>query len=549
MIGVSAAPSDRSTLAPIAKPVAALAVVLAMMVLAGCGGSSERPAALPALHPRRVGPASMFTIGAELYTNPVPSMNLLHRLGVDDVRLDMNWSRIAPDPVSFHAPAFDATDPDAYPATSWAVYDAILRGLTARHIGVDLALIGPPPFWAEGRGDPKRTTQAQWKPDAAQYAHWVTAVGTRYSGHFTPPGATHPLPRIDFWSIWNEPNNGQDLAPETPHPGSPVEVAPKLYRGLVNAAWAALHATGHGRDRILIGELAPAGATFKGAPGLFSAMTPLRFLRALYCVGSDYQQLRGTQARERGCPATAAGSARFPQQNPGLFSASGFAVHPYDFTSLAPDVRTPNEPDYAELAALPTVESTLDQLQRAYGSDTRFPLWSTEYGYITNPPNPQYAVTPTLAAYYLNWAEYLTWKDPRIRSYDQFLITDPPGTAPFSTGLITATGQPKPAFAAFRMPLYLPVSETAQGPSARGLGRRSACARRSDPDPPAQVVQIQFRPGSGGAFQTVRQVTLTNRHGYFEVRQSFPASGSVRLQWTYPSGETVFSRNADFTFS
>lgn len=549
VIGVSAATSDRSTLALIAKPVAALAVVLALMVLPGCGGSSGRPSALPMLDPGRGGPVSMFTVGAELYTNPAANMNLLHRLGVDFVRLDMNWSRIAPDPVSFHEPAFDATDPNAYPVTSWAVYDAIVRGLTARHIGIDLALIGPPPFWAEGPGDPKRTTQADWKPDAAEYADWIKAVGTRYSGHFTPPRAARPLPRIDFWSIWNEPNNGQDLAPETPHAGSPVEVAPMLYRGLVNGAWAALRATGHGRDRILIGELAPAGARFNGAPGLFSVMTPLRFLRALYCVGADYQQLRGTQARERGCPATAAGSARFSQQNPGLFRASGVAVHPYDFTALAPDVRTPNEPDYAELAALPIVESTLDRLQRVYGSDTSFSLWSTEYGYITNPPNPQYTVTPALAAYYLNWAEYLTWKDPRIRSFDQFLITDPSGTAPFSTGLITATGQPKPAFAAFKMPLYLPVSTTAKGHPLVVWGEvRPAPDAQTQTHRP-QVVQIQFRPRSGGAFQTVRQVKLTNRHGYFEVRQTFPASGFVRLQWTNPSGETVFSRIADFTLS
>ena len=57
---------------------------------------------------------------------------------------------------------------------------------------------------------------------------------------------------------------------------------------------------------------------------------------------------------------------------------------------------------------MPTLEATLDRLQRVYGSDTKFPIWSTEFGYLTNPPNPQYTVTPALAAYYLNWAEYMT---------------------------------------------------------------------------------------------------------------------------------------------
>ena len=284
----------------------------------------------------------MFTVGAELYTNSAANMDLLQSLGVGVVRLDMNWTAVAPDAPSLHKPAFDVRDPNAYPQVSWARYDAIIRGLTARHIGIDLALIGPPPLWAEGRGAPSRTTQAEWKPDAGAYADWVHAVGTRYSGHFTPAGASRPLPRIDFWSVWNEPNIGSNLAPETTHAGSAVEVAPGLYRDLLNGAWSSLQATGHGHDRILIGELAPAGATFKGAPGLFGAMAPLRFLRALYCVDANYRQLRGTQADERGCPTTPAASARFATQNPGLFKAPGFAVHPYGFTSLPPNVRIRN---------------------------------------------------------------------------------------------------------------------------------------------------------------------------------------------------------------
>ena len=305
----------------------------------------------------------MFTVGSELYTNSAANIDLLQSLGVDVVRLDMNWAAIAPDASTLHKPAFDASDPNAYPAVSWAKYDPLIRELTARRIRIDLALIGPPPLWAEGRGAPSRTTQPEWKPDAGAYADWVHAVGTRYSGHFTPPGASRPLPRIDFWSVWNEPNIGGNLGPETTHPGSAVEVAPGLYRDLLNAAWSSLHDTGHGHDRILIGELAPAGATFKGAPGLFGAMAPLRFLRALYCVDANYQQLRGTQAAPARLPSDGGRFGRASsRQNPGLFSASGFAVHPYGFTSLPPNVRIRNEPDYAELAAMPTLESTLDRL-------------------------------------------------------------------------------------------------------------------------------------------------------------------------------------------
>ena len=486
----------------------------------------------------------MFTVGAELYNNSAVGMDLLQSLGVGFVRLDVNWATVATDPTSAHPPAVDATDPNAYPVMTR--YDALIRGLAARHIGVDLALIGPPPRWAEGRGAPSPSTQPEWKPNARDYEDWVRAIGTRYSGHFTPSGASRPLPRIDFWSIWNEPNIGSNLAPETTYGGSPVEVAASLYRALLGGAWSSLQATGHGHDRILIGELAPAGVT-KGATGVFNAMAPLRFLRAMYCVDANDQPLRGAQASQRGCPATATASAHFVAQNPGLFMAPGFAIHPYSFTSLPPNVRVPSEPDFAELAAMPTLEATLDRLQRVYGSSKKFPIWSTEFGYITNPPNPEYTITPALAAYYLNWAEYITWQDPRIKSFDQFLIQDPPGTTVFATGLKTVAGQPKPTLDAFRMPLYLPVSATTSDHPlvVWGCVRPAPAAARTSHE--QQRVQIQFRSATTGTFKTVDRVPITDRYGYFETRETFPSSGQVRLAWAPPHQPPEFSRIADVT--
>jgi hypothetical protein len=154
-----------------------------------------------------------------------------------------------------------------------------------------------------------------------------------------------------------------------------IEASPGLYRGLVDAAWSAFAASGHGRDTILIGEIAPAGVTT--GVGLFNNMPPLRFLRALYCVGADDRPLRGTAARERDCPAGAVGTASFAKAHPGLFHATGFADHPYP-QGLPPNEPTPNEPDYAELAKIDKLEQTLDTVQRAYGSHTKFPIWSTE---------------------------------------------------------------------------------------------------------------------------------------------------------------------------
>jgi hypothetical protein len=42
-------------------------------------------------------------------------------------------------------------------------------------------------------------------------------------------------------------------------------------------------------------------------------------------------------------------------------------------------------------------------------------------------------------------------------------------------------------------------------------------------------------------------VSLTNRHGYFDVAQRFPGSGTVRLAWAYPHGSTIYSRLVTIT--
>ncbi len=192
---------------------------------------------------------------------------------------------------------------------------------------------------------------------------------------------------MDFWSIWNEPNLGVELAPQAvPH--TKIEVSGRLYRGLVNAAWNALQATGHGHDTIMIGELGPAGATFGDAPGLFggdgAAALPARALLRRFLLSAAARTSGRSSAAARPPPP-----ARRPSRPriPGLFHATAFADHPYSF-GLPPDQGAPNEPDYTDLSEVPKLEHALDTLQRVYGSDTRFPIYSTEYGYQTSPPGP-----------------------------------------------------------------------------------------------------------------------------------------------------------------
>ena len=526
------------------------------LAVGGCGGSSTpRPAQTPV---RSAPLETVFEAQSELMTNAGPTLDVLKRLGVDDVKVFVPWSSVAPNPLSHTRPSFDATSPAAYPAGNWAVYDGIVRAAASRGIGLDLALEAPAPLWATGPGVPPGTTPnflGSWEPSAKEFGLFVTATATRYSGHYKPPGAATPLPRVSFWSIWNEPNYGQQLAPQAID-SSTVESSPASYRALLDAGWSSLQASGHAGDRILIGEIAPRGETTPSNvyPGNFSGMVPLRFIRALYCVDGNLHPLTGNAAALRGCPTTTAASKAFPADNPGLFHAAGFAFHPYPQGQVPPNM--PTAPDglgaeYADLPQLTTLEHTLDGALAAYGSSHRFPLWDTEFGYQTNPPETILrSISPNKAAYYANWAEYLSWLDPRVVSWDQYLLADPPPPSMFDTGIEFSTGRQKATYAAFRMPVFLPATVAKAGHALRVWGCvRPAHYVLADSRTP-QFASIQFQPASGGSFKTVKRVLLTDSYGYFEAPVAFPSSGNVRISWLYPrrmGGARIHSRTVQIT--
>jgi hypothetical protein len=489
------------------------------------------------------------------------------------MRVSVSWASIAPAPRSRKAPSgFNASDPASYPAANWALWDAIAKDARAAGIRVDFDLLGGAPRWATGPGVPAGSHNPNWEPSAGAYGAFVRAVGTRYSGDYDPatgalsPGDPDDLPRVDFWTIWNEPDYGPSLAPQGVPGHLTIENSPRMYRGLVDAAWSALLATGHGTstDTIAFGELAPRGYS---RWGVFSGMKPLTFLRALYCVDSSYRPLRGADAKLRGCPTTAAASRRFRAQNPALFEASGLSDHPY-MRWYAPDHELNPDPvngsstsDYTSLGVIGNLTQALDRLQRAYGSRTRFPIYDTEFGYITSPPkhSPErhshftvLYLPPATAAAYMNWAEYLSWRNPRIATFDQYLLYDPlrPSHANdwggFASGLLTWTGAQKATYYAWRLPLYLPVTRARPGHSLEVWGCiRPAGFGELDSGSP-QTAEIQFAPRSNGQYTTLQTVTISSGSNcYFDIHVTFPSSGTVRLAYTYPAGDTLLGNGAE----
>lgn len=543
--------------------------VRALAAMLGAIAAVSAVAGMPAPAAASVTQLSIIQDSSRVLANPARTLATFRALGVSTVRVIVDWAQIAPSWDALTPPrAFNASDPAAYPGGNWAPYDAIVKLADADGIAVDFTLSGGAPRWAEGPGIPHAAVNNPywaWRPSAQAFGQFARAVGARYSGTYIPAGQTAPLPRVSFWAIWNEPNFGEDLGPQAVN-GSTVATGPAMYRHLVGQAWNALQATGHGNDTILIGELAPWGlamrATTKrpqGLPGQFGQTKPLRFLRTLYCVDSSYRPLRGWAAQSVGCPTTAAGSRAFRRNNPGLFDATGLADHPYPH-DLPPTIETSLDPDIAPFPRLPNLERAIDRVHQVYGSHRRLPIYSTEYGYITDPPGHGGFVSPATAAFYLNWEEYLSWKQPRIASTMQYLLYDPPaepkgmGGGGFASGLLFSSGFPKASYTAYRLPLFLP---RATARSARQSLEVWGCVRPAryailDTGSP-QSAQIQFAP-RGKPFSTVQTVLIGDTGDcYFDLHVAFPSSGTVRLAYTYPAGSiglagtTVYSRSVAVT--
>jgi hypothetical protein len=502
------------------------------------------------------GQQAMLEDDVSLMVDPAGTLTKLRMLGVHRVRLAVRWYYIAPSAHSKRPPShFNAADPAAYPAANWQIWDQIVRDAQQQGIALDFNPMGGAPQWALGPGAPTGNTNPNWDPSPSMYSAFVHALGVRYSGSYDPKrkrivrGSADDLPRVSFWSVWNEPDYGPSLAPQGLLGNLTVENSPRMYRNLVDAAWTALHQTGHGGDSFIFGELAP--RSISGVWGVFSGMKPLVFLRAMYCVGANYRPLAGDAAGARGCPTTAAGSRRFRAQNPALFEASGVSDHPY-MRWYPPNAEAKPDPDYSSLGEIGNLERGLDRLQRTYGSSKRFPIWNTEFGYLTSPPkhdnqveqnNQKYPwISQTTAAYYLNWAEYISWRDPRIASFFQYLLHDPlPATrltdwGGYASGLLNYDNSPKPTYSAWRLPLYLPQTSARRGHSLEVWGcLRPARYAILDSSLP-QTVAIQLQSGARGAFNTIQTVTISNPSAscYFDVRVSFPASGAIRLGWSYP---------------
>ena len=265
------------------------------------------------------------------------------------------------------------------------------------------------------------------------------------------------FPWVHMWTAWNEPNTRTFSNP----------VSPANYVRLVlNPAYAGLHSAS-GANRVAGGVTSP-----RKTP---TGMSPLDFMVGMH-----------------------AAHARL----------DAYAQNPYPLSRGETPFR-----DACDSCGY----FTMARLKEIRGYVTRYfggkPIWLTEYGYQTNPPDRLLGVSEAKQALYLGQAALHVWQQAGVTLLIQFLIRDEPSLGGWQSGLMTVEGRQKRSYLAFALPLAQVSRSVRWGQVRPGSGRRS------------YILQRQV----GGSWRAVGGRARTSSSGTFTRRVSLPRGTRVRI--------------------
>jgi hypothetical protein len=196
---------------------------------------------------------------------------------------------------------------------------------------------------------------------------------------------------------------------------------------------------------------------------------------------------------------------------------------------------------------LGTLERVLNRIYAVYGQSRGggVPLYVTEWGYKTDPPNPYAKTTDAQQAIWLNEGTYMTWADPYVQGFTQFELVDAepkldkkPGSRAywntFQTGLELINGTPKPAYDAFRLPLWVPVPRHSSRVTVWGQLRPANHQT-------LQYGVLEFEPRGSNSFQQIREFETASPQGFFVAHIGLKSAGNLRLAWLSPNGAVYYS--------
>jgi hypothetical protein len=351
-------------------------VATAIVAAAGCGGAHRGPLEIGVQDDALLASAEPLAVPTTMGLHP--------RV----VRYNIGWDTVAPT-----APASPASPGD--PAYRFDAPDRVLDHIASIGAAPIVSIVGSP-GWANGGASPATAPR-----DPAAYGAFCQAVARRYGGSFTPPGAAAPLPRVDRYTVWNEPNRGQYLMPQ----GRGGQQAPIVYAALARACVPAIKAV-NPSAQVAIGPVASLGA--------WHGLSPLRFVERYLAASGPAPDV--------------------------------LAVNPY-MEGLTPRYRPQDYPSDGAVTV-----NNLDVLEQKLRSleGHEVPVWLTELAWRTASGTPG-AVTPDQqASLFEDAVNVIREHEPYVQALVWFLVRDESPTSYWQSGLVTSSWQRKPIYDTFR---------------------------------------------------------------------------------------------------
>jgi hypothetical protein len=434
------------------------------------------------------------------------ALRRIRSTGASVVRIPVEWRyTVSPDPPA----GFDASDP-ASPAYDFAAVDAAVRDTVAAGL-TPLLVVTRAPAFAEAPHRWPYAYPGSWAPDPVAFGQFATAVARRYDGSFSDPlEPRRALPRVRFYEAWNEPNLARYLEPQWVVAGGRWRAfSPLLYRQLLDALYAAVKAVAPG-DVVLTAGVAP-----NGEPAGVGRMTPLSFLRGLFCLE---------------------GAAHPDCSDPAHFDALAF--HPLSFEG--PDLPAHSSQDVA-VSDIAKVTGLLARAERLHTVLPRGPkpVWVTELNW-ESAPQSAHGVPGRLQALWISRALHRLWVAGVAFADWQFLVDPYPdlslatptgGTVTvsrpaglYSAGVVggqsnPAAARPKPFLRGFTLPF---------DPLRVDRGHVRVWALLMRPGQPVNLERwVRARASPRGAWRTIARLRAD---GHAVLNALLPLRGAADLR-------------------
>ncbi len=436
--------------------------------------------------------------------DPAATMAEMKDLGVDVIRTNVVFFNVYRGSESRRRPAgFTTADPNSR-RYDFARHDRLVDLAEQNGIKVLMTVTGPGPHFTSQAPSACREVPCTFRPQPAEFGKFVAAVAKRYRG------------RVDYYSLYNEPNLKEWITPQQTRPGGGrVQTEAATYRKLWLAGYKSIaRFDPRLRNRVLFGEVAAIGE-------------PLSLIRAALCLDESGDPFRGSLARKHGCTG-----------RPARLNVGGFAIHPYNsggYGTPQSRLRGSTTRTSLPIAYLPRLHKVIDGAARKRQIRRRAPIFVTEFGFQTKPPD-RFGASLAEQARYINEADRLFYGDRRVAMVSQYELADEPDRSIFNSGLRFAATRGrgrKASYDAYRLPIVV-SRRSSRSVEVYGQVRPGGRA----------TAQLQSARG-GGTFTRVRTVR-TNSRGFFRVNVNLSGAAGrrYRISWQDSDGDFFTSRVA-----